>query len=81
MIGDPELKISKMYDMLPATAGDSCAGRTPVDDQTVRNVYVIGPDKKVKLLLVCDGATCDGASEGARVQRPTRKTDAARTVS
>ena len=52
MIGDTELKIAKLYDMLPAGAGDSSAGRTPADNATVRNVFVIGPDKKVKLVLV-----------------------------
>ena len=51
MIGDPDLKVSKLYGMLPADAGDSCEGRTAVDNQTVRNVYIIGPDKKVKLLF------------------------------
>jgi alkyl hydroperoxide reductase subunit AhpC len=51
MIGDPDLSISKLYDMLPADAGDSCDGRTAADNQTVRNVYVIGPDKKIKLQL------------------------------
>ncbi len=51
MIGDPELKVSKLYGMLPATAGDTAEGRTPMDNQTVRNVYVIGPDKKVKLVI------------------------------
>ncbi|MET3520329.1 MULTISPECIES: peroxiredoxin [unclassified Mesorhizobium] len=51
MIGDPTLAISKLYDMLPATVGDSSEGRTAADNQTVRNVYVIGPDKKVKLLI------------------------------
>ena len=52
MIGDTELKVAKLYDMLPAAAGDSSAGRTPADNATVRNVFVIGPDKKVKLVLV-----------------------------
>jgi alkyl hydroperoxide reductase subunit AhpC len=51
MIGDPTLSVSKLYDMLPADAGDSCDGRTAADNQTVRNVYVIGPDKKVKLVI------------------------------
>jgi len=51
MIGDPELKIAKLYDMLPAEAGDSCQGRTPADNATVRTVFVIGPDKKIKLML------------------------------
>ena len=49
MIGDPDLAISKLYDMLPAAAGDTSEGRTAADNQTVRNVYVIGPDKKIKL--------------------------------
>ena len=51
MIGDPSLSVSKMYDMLPATAGESCEGRTAADNATVRTVYVIGPDKKVKLMI------------------------------
>jgi alkyl hydroperoxide reductase subunit AhpC len=51
MIGDSELRISKLYGMLPADAGETSAGRTPMDNQTVRNVYVIGPDKKIKLLI------------------------------
>ena len=51
MIGDPSLKISKLYDMLPETAGETCEGRTAADNATVRTVYVIGPDKKVKLLI------------------------------
>jgi thioredoxin-dependent peroxiredoxin len=51
MIGDPQLKIAKLYDMLPADAGDSADGRTAADNQTVRTVYVIGPDKKIKLAL------------------------------
>ena len=51
MIGDKELKVAKLYDMLPASAGDSSEGRTPADNQTVRTVFVVGPDKKVKLTL------------------------------
>jgi thioredoxin-dependent peroxiredoxin len=51
IIGDPELKIAKLYDMLPAEAGDSCEGRTPADNAPVRAVFVIGPDKKIKLML------------------------------
>ena len=51
MIGDPELKVAKLYDMLPADAGDSSEGRTPADNATVRSVFVVGPDKKVKLTL------------------------------
>ena len=51
MIGDPELKIAKLYGMLPANAGDSSEGRTPMDNATVRSVFVIGPDKMIKLML------------------------------
>lgn len=52
MIGDPELKIAKLYDMLPADAGDTSEGRTPADNATVRTVFIIGPDKRIKLMLV-----------------------------
>ncbi len=51
MIGDPELKIAKLYGMLPASTAGTSEGRTPADNQTVRNVFVIGPDKKVKLVI------------------------------
>ena len=51
LIGDPELKIAKAYDMLPADAGDTSEGRTPVDNATVRSVFLIGPDKKIKAML------------------------------
>ncbi len=51
MIGDPELKVAKLYDMLPAEAGTSCDGRTPAMNATVRTVFVVGPDKKIKLML------------------------------
>jgi alkyl hydroperoxide reductase subunit AhpC len=52
MIGDPELKTAKLYDMLPAEAGDTSEGRTPADNATVRTVFIVGPDKKIKLMLV-----------------------------
>jgi alkyl hydroperoxide reductase subunit AhpC len=52
MIGDPELKVAKLYDMLPAAAGSTSEGRTAADNQTVRNVFIIGPDKKIKTILV-----------------------------
>jgi thioredoxin-dependent peroxiredoxin len=52
MVGDTELEVAKLYDMLPADTEGSCEGRTPADNQTVRNVYVIGPDKKIKLMLI-----------------------------
>ena len=51
MIGDPELKVAKLYDMLPADAGDTSEGRTPVDNATVRSVFMIGPDKTIKAML------------------------------
>jgi len=51
MIGDPELKVAKLYDMLPETAGATSEGRTAADNATVRSVFIIGPDKKVKAML------------------------------
>src|SRR5579875_2314289 len=51
IIGDPELKIAKLYDMLAADAGESCEGRTPALNAPVRTVFVIGPDKRIKLTL------------------------------
>ncbi len=51
MIGDSDLSVAKLYDMLPASAGESSEGRTPADNATVRSVFIIGPDKKVKLSL------------------------------
>ena len=51
MVGDPQLKIAKLYGMLPAGAGDSSQGRTANDNATVRTVFVIGPDKKIKMQL------------------------------
>lgn len=51
LIADSDLAVAKLYDMLPADAGSSYEGRTPADNQTVRSVYVIGPDKKIKLVL------------------------------
>jgi alkyl hydroperoxide reductase subunit AhpC len=52
MLGDPDLKTAKLYGMLPASTGGTSQGRTPTDNQTVRNVFVIGPDRKIKLILV-----------------------------
>jgi alkyl hydroperoxide reductase subunit AhpC len=51
MIGDPELEIAKSYGMLPMAAGTTADGRTAADNATVRNVYVIGPDKKIKVVI------------------------------
>ncbi len=52
LIGDPELKVAKLYDMLPADAGESSEGRTAVDNATARTVFLIGPDKKIKAMLI-----------------------------
>ena len=51
LIGDPALNVVKLYDMLPADAGDTAEGRTPADNATARSVFVIGPDKKIKATL------------------------------
>ena len=51
LIGDPELTVAKSYGMLPADAGETCAGRTPADNATARSVFIIGPDKKIKAML------------------------------
>jgi thioredoxin-dependent peroxiredoxin len=51
MVGDPQLQVAKLYDMLPAEAGDTSEGRTAADNATVRAVFVIAPDKKVKAVL------------------------------
>jgi alkyl hydroperoxide reductase subunit AhpC len=67
LIGDPELKIAKLYDMLPAGAGETSEGRTPADNATVRTVFVIGPDKKVKLTLSYPMSTGRNFDEVLRV--------------
>ncbi len=67
MIGDPYLSISKLYGMLPASTAGSSDGRTPADNQTVRNVFVIGPDKKIKLVLVYPMTTGRNFDEVLRV--------------
>jgi alkyl hydroperoxide reductase subunit AhpC len=67
MIGDTDLSISKAYDMLPADLEGSCEGRTPADNQTVRTVFVIGPDKKVKLQLAYPMTTGRNFDEVIRV--------------
>jgi thioredoxin-dependent peroxiredoxin len=67
IIGDPELTISKLYHMLPAGASGDAAKRTPADNQTVRNVFVIGPDKKIKLILVYPMTTGRNFDEVLRV--------------
>jgi thioredoxin-dependent peroxiredoxin len=67
MIADADLAVSKLYGMLPADAGMSCDGRTAADNQTVRNVYVIGPDKKIKLLISYPMSTGRNFDEVLRV--------------
>ncbi|HLN80345.1 MAG TPA: peroxiredoxin, partial [Thermoanaerobaculia bacterium] len=67
MIGDPELNVAKLYDMLPEDAGGSSQGRTPADNATVRSVFVIGPDKKVKAMLTYPMSTGRNFDEVLRV--------------
>ena len=67
MIGDPELKVAKLYGMLPASAGDTSQGRTPADNQTVRNVMIIGPDKAIKALVAYPMTTGRNFDEILRV--------------
>ncbi|MEX2127710.1 MAG: peroxiredoxin [Xanthobacteraceae bacterium] len=67
MIGDPELTIAKLWGMLPASANGDASKRTPADNQTVRNVFVIGPDKKIKLILVYPMTTGRNFDEVLRV--------------
>ena len=67
MIGDPSLAISKAWGMLPADLEGSCEGRSAADNQTVRNVFVIGPDKKIKLMIVYPMTTGRNFDEVLRV--------------
>ena len=67
LIGDKDLAVAKLYDMLPAAAGDSSEGRTPADNATVRSVFVIGPDKKIKLILTYPMTTGRNFDEILRV--------------
>jgi alkyl hydroperoxide reductase subunit AhpC len=67
MIADSELSVAKAYGMLPAEAGETCEGRTAADNATVRNVYVIGPDKKIKLLISYPMSTGRNFDEVLRV--------------
>jgi alkyl hydroperoxide reductase subunit AhpC len=67
VIGDPGLEVSKLYGMLPASTAGTAAARTPADNQTVRNVFVIGPDKKIKLVLVYPMTTGRNFDEVLRV--------------
>src|SRR5947209_12552152 len=67
MIGDTDLKVAKAWGMLPATLEGTCDGRTAADNQTVRNVFVIGPDKKIKLIIVYPMTTGRNFDEVLRV--------------
>ncbi|PYS53863.1 MAG: peroxidase [Acidobacteria bacterium] len=67
MIGDPELQIAKLYDMLPAETTGAASGRTAADNATVRNVYIIGPDKKIKLIITYPMTTGRNFDEILRV--------------
>jgi alkyl hydroperoxide reductase subunit AhpC len=67
LIGDPGLEIAKLYDMLPANAGDTSEGRTAVDNATVRSVFLVGPDKKIKLSLTYPMSTGRNFDELLRV--------------
>ena len=67
MVGDPDLKIAKLWGMLPASASGDASKRTAADNQTVRNVFVVGPDKKIKLVLVYPMTTGRNFDEVLRV--------------
>lgn len=67
MIGDADFNVSKLYGMLPASTSGDPAKRTPADNQTVRNVFVVGPDKKIKLMLVYPMTTGRNFDEVLRV--------------
>ncbi len=74
LIGDSDLAVAKLYGMLPADAGASSEGRTPADNATVRNVYVIGPDKAIKLMLSYPMSTGRNFDEILRVVDSIRLT-------
>src|SRR6266699_4178503 len=67
MIGDPQLKVAKLYDMLPSDAGATSEGRTAANNATVRTVFVVGPDKKIKLMLIYPMSTGRNFDEVLRV--------------
>jgi thioredoxin-dependent peroxiredoxin len=67
MIGDPDLKVATLYDMLPETAGATSQGRTAADNATVRSVFVVGPDKKIKAMIVYPMSTGRNFDEVVRL--------------
>ena len=67
IISDADYHVAKLYGMLPAETSGPCSGRTPADNHTVRNVFVVGPDKKVKLILVYPMTTGRNFDEVLRV--------------
>jgi alkyl hydroperoxide reductase subunit AhpC len=67
IIGDADFHVAKLYEMLPASTGGDAKSRTPADNQTVRNVFVIGPDKKIKLVLAYPMTTGRNFDEVLRV--------------
>lgn len=67
MIGDPDLSVAKLYDMLPADAGTTSDGRTAANNATVRTVFIVGPDKKIKLMLIYPMTTGRNFDEVLRV--------------
>lgn len=75
LIGDPELKIAKLYDMLPADAGSTCEGRTPALNATARTVFVVGPDKRIKLTLTYPMSTGRNFDEILRALDSIQLTD------
>jgi thioredoxin-dependent peroxiredoxin len=75
LVGDPELKIAKLYNMLPADAGTTSVGRTPALNQTVRNVFVIDPQKKIRLILTYPMSTGRNFQEILRVIDSLQLTD------
>ena len=67
VIGDADFKVAKLYDMLPASVSGDAKGRTPADNATVRSVFVVGPDKKIKLILMYPMTTGRNFDEVVRV--------------
>lgn len=67
IIGDTDLKVARLYDMLPAEEGGSAEGRTPADNATVRSVFIVGPDKKIKLMITYPMSTGRNFDEVLRV--------------